>query len=157
MKKYTSLEQSKKLMLLLPIDTADMAYLYHISSDNPTPRYDDVPPMILADVLIDELTCEALPCWSVGALLDILPNDIKKKDYVAKDLIDDSHNRYDVHISKFQFYDNITMYQILYGNCFTFSGKWKEMVSSKQSEDLIECIIDILVWMKKNDFVNYYE
>lgn len=74
MKAYTDLEQSKKLAEILPIESADMAYLWHSTSDNPTWRYDDdMSPMVLGNVPINELTCDALPCWSLAALLSILP------------------------------------------------------------------------------------
>lgn len=73
MKSYTDVEQSKKLAEILPLESADMAYLWHSTSDNPTWRYDNVP-MILADVPINDLTCDALPCWSLAALLSVIPN-----------------------------------------------------------------------------------
>lgn len=68
----TSQEQSKKLAEILPLESAVMAYLLHSTSDNPTWRYDNVP-MILADVPINDLTCDALPCWSLAALLSCIP------------------------------------------------------------------------------------
>ena len=74
MKSYTSIDQSKKLAEILPIESADMAYLWLSTSDNPNWRYDeDIPPMVLGNVPINELTCYALPCWSLAALLSVLP------------------------------------------------------------------------------------
>ena len=35
MKSYTDLEQSKKLSEILPIESADMVYIKHSSSNNP--------------------------------------------------------------------------------------------------------------------------
>lgn len=76
MKSYTDLEQSKKLVEFLPPESADMAYLWHSTSDNPTWRYDeDMSPMVLGNVPINELTCDALPCWSTSALLEIIRNN----------------------------------------------------------------------------------
>ena len=73
MKSYTDLRQSKKLAEFLPLESADMAYIKHSSSDNPTWEFnEDVPPMILGNVLINELTVEGLPCWSLTALLNYL-------------------------------------------------------------------------------------
>lgn len=78
MKSYTDIEQSKKLAEILPIESADMVYLWHSTSDNPTWRYsEDIPPMVLGNVPINELTCDALPCWSLAALLGVLPSSIK--------------------------------------------------------------------------------
>ena len=73
MKAYTDLEQSKALAEILPLDSADMCYIKHSSSDNPTWEFnEDFPPMILGNVPINEITAETLPCWSLSALLDVL-------------------------------------------------------------------------------------
>ena len=51
-KSYTDIEQSKKLEEILPLESADM---YH--SNHPLKRID----------------IKYLPCWSLAALIDILP------------------------------------------------------------------------------------
>ena len=72
-KSYTDLEQSKKLAEILPIESADMCYIKHASSDNPNWEFnEDFPPMILGNVPINEITAETLPCWSLAALLDVM-------------------------------------------------------------------------------------
>jgi hypothetical protein len=59
-----------------------MCYILHASSDNPDWRFDnDIPPMVLGKISINELTIKALPCWSLAALLSVLP----KKYYPIKD------------------------------------------------------------------------
>jgi hypothetical protein len=74
MKSYTDIEQSKKLAEILPIESADMCYIKHSSSDNPNWEFnEDFPPMILGNVHINEITAETLPCWSLAALLAVLP------------------------------------------------------------------------------------
>lgn len=78
MKAFTDLEQSKKLAEILPIESADMCYIKHASSNNPAWRFDnDIPPMILGDVPINEITAETLPCWSLAALVDVLPLEVE--------------------------------------------------------------------------------
>ncbi len=73
-KSFTSVEQSRKLAEILPLESADMCYIKHSSSDNSTWEFnEDFPPMILGDVPINEITAETLPCWSLAALLGILP------------------------------------------------------------------------------------
>ena len=73
-KSFTDLEQSKKLAEILSLESADMCYIKHSSSDNPTWEFnEDFPPMILGDVPINEITAETLPCWSLAALLGVLP------------------------------------------------------------------------------------
>ena len=73
MKSYTDIEQSRKLAEILPTESADMVYIWHATSDNHTFRFDDdMPPMVLKDVPIDEITADTLPCWSLTALLNVL-------------------------------------------------------------------------------------
>lgn len=75
MKSYTDLEQSKKLAEILPLESADMCYILHASSDNPDWRFDNyIPPMVLGKTPINELTVKALPCWSLTALFVALPD-----------------------------------------------------------------------------------
>jgi hypothetical protein len=72
-KMCTDIPQSKKLAEFLPFESADMCYIKHASSDNPTWRFDDdIPPMILGNVPINEVSGETLPCWSLAALLNVL-------------------------------------------------------------------------------------
>ena len=66
MKSYTDLEQSKKLAEILPIESADMYYLY----DEHMEMYDDYPRLITD---IDEFWDNDVPCWSLAALLNVLP------------------------------------------------------------------------------------
>jgi hypothetical protein len=84
-KGYTDLEQSRKLAEFLPLESADMAYIKHSSSNNPTWEFnEDFPPMILGNVPINELTVEALPCWSLAALYGILPNNKKESTSLSR-------------------------------------------------------------------------
>lgn len=72
-KSYTNIEQSRKLANILPLESADMVYIWHATSDNHTFRFDDdMPPTVLKDVPIDEITADTLPCWSLAALLGVL-------------------------------------------------------------------------------------
>ena len=80
MKLYTDLEQSEKLAKILPLESADMVYIKHSSSYNPTWEFnEDFPPMILGNVPINKMTVEVLPCWSLAALVDILPKVINNE------------------------------------------------------------------------------
>lgn len=75
-KNYTDVEQSKKLSEFLSIESADMCYIKHTSSDNPNWEFnEDFPPIILGNMSINEITVETLPCWSLTALLNIIPKD----------------------------------------------------------------------------------
>lgn len=63
MKAYTDLEQSKKLAEILPIESADMRY---------TP-FNDTHPWVW-DEEVKLLEKGSVPCWSLAALLDVIPN-----------------------------------------------------------------------------------
>ena len=74
MQHYTSIEQSKKLVELgLDISTADMKYFYWKNKINaaPTLGFDKA-------VLESYKNTQAvyLPCWSLGALLELMPKVI---------------------------------------------------------------------------------
>ena len=67
MKSYTDLEQSKKLAEILPLESADMRY-HTISHYNPYPCDEIVYTMDFGKASgID------IPCWSLAALLAVLP------------------------------------------------------------------------------------
>jgi hypothetical protein len=66
---YTTIEQSKKLAKILPIDSADM-YYYTVNGDLcKTPNVIESED----DLYVDE---KSIPCWSLAALLEILPHRI---------------------------------------------------------------------------------
>lgn len=80
MKAYTDIVQSKKLAEILPPESADMCYIKHSTSNDNTWKYECMPPMVLCNVPLNEITAEHLPCWSLAALINTLPISIKFKD-----------------------------------------------------------------------------
>jgi hypothetical protein len=73
MKAYTDLEQSKKLAEILPIESADMWYQYtgiSIKDGSEKPIYF---PMVRRDCESDE----DIPCWSLAALISVLPKEVE--------------------------------------------------------------------------------
>ena len=62
MKAYTSLEQSKKLAEILPLESADMFY-----------NYKDIDVKLMWEHNAQKVTT---PCWSLAALLGVLPTTI---------------------------------------------------------------------------------
>ena len=70
MKSYTDLEQSKALAKILPIESADMYYM-ETSCNNYTIG---VLRRMEKDMLIKQAEYyKMFPCWSLAALLDVLP------------------------------------------------------------------------------------
>lgn len=66
-KAYTDLEQSKKLAEILPIESADMSYHY-FEPDLLPEGY------CISFERVEDKT--DIPCWSLAALLDILPLEV---------------------------------------------------------------------------------
>ena len=64
MKSYTDLEQSKELAEILPIESADMYYTPYPNDE----YWYDIPNFGKADLKFNQL-----PCWSLTALLDVIP------------------------------------------------------------------------------------
>lgn len=62
-KSYSDLQQSEKLAEILPLESADM---YWFRDDTETPK------IYPKDMMKDSVSV-TLPCWSLAALLDVLP------------------------------------------------------------------------------------
>ncbi len=69
MKSYTNLEQSKKLAKILPLESADMWWAWY-SSPLSNGHYGDFP-MFCKPVCNPD---ESVPCWSLSALISVLPS-----------------------------------------------------------------------------------
>lgn len=71
-KSYTDIEQSRKLAEILPLGSADMWYQHtgiSIKDGSEKPIYF---PMVIRDCKSDE----DIPCWSLAALFDVIPDSI---------------------------------------------------------------------------------
>ena len=62
LRSYTTIEQSKKLAEILPIESADMRYA----------PFGDTHPWVWHGTFIEK---DAVPCWSLAALLDVINKD----------------------------------------------------------------------------------
>jgi hypothetical protein len=71
-KSYTDIEQSRRLFHLLPKETADMHYHY----DDDLEELEDIPEFTEESDHF-ELFQKDIACWSLGKLIDILPNTLK--------------------------------------------------------------------------------
>ena len=78
MKSYTDLEQSKKLAEFLPLESADMYYCYGMDIHTKEWSFDDTPTIIDNSNRID--VHADIPCWSLAALMDVLPFPQLSKD-----------------------------------------------------------------------------
>ncbi len=73
-KSYTNISQSKKLAEILPIESADMYYPWYIEEDRDNIKSGHRISIPSVGNFIHKVNI--LPCWSLSALIDILPNSI---------------------------------------------------------------------------------
>lgn len=79
MKSYTNIEQSKVLAKILPLESADMWWLYVTSQGKHIAMmYEEPDPHYVARMEGYGLKDFAIRCWSLAALLDVLPQSITK-------------------------------------------------------------------------------
>ena len=147
-KSYTDIEQSKKLAEILPIESADMYYQYVLPKSDKIKHNPEIGNPIEDLEWYNKgytlrgkepLTLEeyCIPCWSLAALLELLPNEISTDDSFA--------NHYQIDIRKHDWYDNTTLYQIGYGNDRGSSGEWSDMINTGQKENLIDCCVQMIL------------
>ena len=79
MKSYTDIEQSKKLAEILQLESADMFYCYCMDIKTKECNYDETP--TIEDKLYKRDIGD-IPCWSLAALLDVLPEGIIENWYI---------------------------------------------------------------------------
>jgi hypothetical protein len=95
-KSFTDISQSKKLAEILSVETADM----HYSKDFDGSWFVDLAEYTSVKIpkYVGNVEEHLLPCWSLTALLDVLPNDCgvnKEEDkFVASYLISDECGAY---------------------------------------------------------------
>ena len=79
MKSYTDLEQGRKLSEILPLEGADMWYQHigweHLSDNSEKPLY-------LPMVIMDSKSDIDIPCWSLAALLSVIPQEVFDGEYI---------------------------------------------------------------------------
>lgn len=73
-KSYTDLEQSKELAEILPLESADMYYPWYIEEDRDNIKSGHRISIPSVGNFIHKVNI--LPCWSLAALLGVLPNGI---------------------------------------------------------------------------------
>jgi hypothetical protein len=83
MKAYTDLEQSKKLVEILPVESADMCFV----NDGTSIKIDANPYNVRKHMWKD---VQLIPCWSLAALLNVLP----KGTDIIKEEADTENERY---------------------------------------------------------------
>ena len=71
-KSFTDLQQSKKLAEILPLESADMCYIAHSELIN------------IHEPFYKKIDKDDIPCWSLAALLSVLPKIGAEEPMVGK-------------------------------------------------------------------------
>ena len=79
-KAYTDIEQSKKLIEILPLESADMYYHYNVGINS---YYEDFPSVIQVNNHFAFFHHD-VPCWSLAALLNVLDIPTLEKDNIGE-------------------------------------------------------------------------
>ena len=134
MKSYTDIEQSKVLAEILPLESADM-YIYKniffgaLSCFNGTTQVGEY-------VKLTDKENKAYPCWSLAALLQVLPlgiyDELDDRDYELEINMIDKIPRYvrlgDVYHSQFPY--------------------------DFEKDTLLDNVVESIIWLNNN---NYFE
>lgn len=138
MNHYTTVPQSQKLLELgLDHKTADMVYIKYADTDNPTPKFEGSLPMALGDIPIDEVDCVVLACWSLGALLEVMPKGITGKDGIDYKLLLDVKEGFPKYYS--------TSYEI-YHEDFPYPIR-------DEGKTLFEYLVEGVIWLLENEYI----
>ena len=73
-KSYSDLQQSRKLAEILPLESADMFWRYNPNIHT----YDTIPKILIVNNWDDDYN-KNIPCWSLAALLSVLPKIINNE------------------------------------------------------------------------------
>lgn len=139
MKHYTSIEQSKKLLELgLNPESADMCYSYYGNSKyNPTIAYKGQQWFLcqIRNSLHDDI-----PCWSLGALLEVMPIIKKGIDEYLPYFIKGS----EIWKGKIQ--------SFWYCSYALLDDSNTELITFKNSTK-IEAAYNMVVWLLENNYI----
>lgn len=122
MKSYLYLEQCKKLAKILPTGSADMFYSYNTGIES---YYDNVPRLTQVDNHFVHFP-EDIPCWSLSALIEILPDNV---------VIDGRH-----------WFLSLRKTGISYLGSMTFDG---QLHISAENDNLIDSCVDMITKLHK--------
>lgn len=155
MKSYTDLSQGKKLAEILPLESVDMYYQYVLPKSDRVKHNPEIGNPISAlewynkgytmsgkePITMDEY---CVPCWSLAALLNLLPSEII---YFG--------TTYKIQIRKYSLTKGIDLHQISYGNVkIDVDGQFsfKDMVNTCEKENLVDACVDMIYILKEMNY-----
>lgn len=146
MKEYTDLEQSKKLQEILPIETSDHHYVRqthdfignHVDSKWSYPKYGRIDSKYARYIVQNFSSYETMPCWSLAALMEFLPYDVKGCDLAI-------YKSYSPNEKNFA-------YRLYYeGNLYDYG---QEILMSTSSIELIDACVEMILKLHEKNLLN---
>jgi hypothetical protein len=131
---YTTIEQSRKLAEILPIESADMMWEQHYNNE----PYVTVKPHT---TIGKSISCHCCNCWSLAALMNLLPSEFTEKGKY-------SETTYKIDIRKYALTKDLDVYQIAYGNYKFYedgNSSWKDMINTGEKESLIDACYEMII------------
>jgi len=128
MKSYTDLKQSKKLASILPIESADMWWSKNFIYYNPTAAIGISAEY--SNVYTYKFGEDDIPCWSLAALLDILPHCIDDRYNLVLGKLSDNKGWYVM-------YDDIDHFVYFYIT----------------KSDLIDACVEMIIRLKEDNLI----
>ena len=141
----TNLEESRRLTSILPIETSDMFWEFHPKKDSGGDNCEEYYPRVEHYLSYAREKNEwtkpnkDVPSWSLAALLDLLPNEIK----VGK-------IEYSIDIRKSISSEGKRLYQVSYG----VIGKkniWEDYLATPVYEEFIDACYMMIVKLHENN------
>jgi hypothetical protein len=122
-KSYTDLEQSKKLAEFLPLESADMGYLWNGTSFCEYP--------VSNQTIFKRV--ENIPCWSLAAL----------SAFILPSIIDNDGNNYKFYLSK----DGLDRWVAYY------KSDDVSIHICEESDNMIDVILEMVCWLKNEEYI----
>ena len=128
---YTTIEQSRKLAKILPLETADMYYHWYIEEDGDTIESGHrITTPNIGNFITHKVNKMILPCWSLAALLEQLPYE----------LCDDDGNSVYLQINK----EN-DVYQLVYTDPY---GEF-ESIETDRYEHFVDACYEMIIHLNE--------
>ena len=144
MKAYTDIEQSKMLAGILSIESADGHYVRKVSDfmGNPVdgewsyPKYGNPNSKHAHYVVQNFESYEVIPCWSLAALLEVLPLEVE------------THRQTDGH----KIYYYVESYMRHMGREIYLSTE-ERYLSTVHHENLVDACVEMILKLKEKDLL----
>jgi hypothetical protein len=122
-KSYTDLEQSKQLAKILPLESANMYYSKHNTIHANT--------LYGSCDIQDFKIREYIPCWSLAALLGIIPQELFDGEYIIN-ITEGLNHKW---IISYEHYSEVSSY------------------IDVSSDSLIDCCVEIIIKLKERNLL----